>query len=175
MWKKSGDPPDAVVQAWELVCRGYDNAWAQIARVLGYDPELSRKKIKRDVERYSRLIAAAIDTGVDPRAEALAKYQRQEKELWALYGQAAGQVDTQTDGNIVTRTVHPRSHSLRLKCLRQLGDVTERQAALKGVATRREVHETGQEGPAQPTAYNIVIVPRKAEEDPDDPETATDQ
>jgi len=167
-WKKHEEPPEHVIKAWELVCQGYDN-WRQIARALGFDPLQAAKKIKRDVCRYSKQVASAIDDpeGLDARAEALTKYQRQEKELWKLYEQAKGQVDVQRNGDVVIQTVHPRSHSLRLKVLRSLSDVTERQAALKGVVTRREAH-TNDDAPQTPANFNVTIVARQAVDDDDD-------
>lgn len=156
-WPKNGDVPELVLKAWELVCRGHDN-WSLIARTLGFPEHVGRKQIKRDVIRYSKALAASDGSGVDPRAEAMTKYSRQSKELWKLYDQASGMVELETTATgEAIKVVHPRSQRIKLQVLRQLSEVTEREAALRGVVTRREARENEDKNPT-PTTYNVTIV-----------------
>lgn len=155
VWKKNEDPPEHVVAAWEMVCRGFDN-WASIARALGFNPQTSRKKVKRDVIRLSKALSIAEGSGTDPKAEAITKYSRLTKELWRLYDEAKGKVDTTRDGDLVIQTVHPRNQRLQLNALRQLVDITEKEAAIRGVVTKREAHENTDTNPIVPI-YNVNI------------------
>jgi hypothetical protein len=69
------------------------------------------------------------------------------------------------DGTIKEREPQAKRDPERLKlwALRQLAEVTDRIAALKGVATRREVHEN--EGDVSlPPVFNIGIAVREAED-----------
>ena len=142
-WKKGCEPPEDVVRAFRLVCQGHDN-WSHIARTLGYDPDEGRKKIRRDVTRYSHWLSEAQDSdGIDARSEALTKYKQQERELWKIH-------DRLGEGE----------NRLRLAVLRQLSEVADKVAAVKEIASRREAHETDAAMTAPPS-FNIQIVPRE--------------
>lgn len=137
LWKKSAkEPPPHIVRAWQLYCEGEDN-WAAIARALEYDGE--GKKVKRDVVRYSKLVASVGgDDSADALGEAVGKLQRNERELWRVHDDAQ---------ELDKKRPTPKGLRLRLWALKQIADVTIRMAALRGVLTERgEVNVGGQIG-----------------------------